>query len=89
MVTMDENTAEFRFFRPHAKRVYLVGDFNAWRTDELPMKRTEDGYWLATVVSPRGTFRFRYHADEQWFTDFAAFGLEEGAFGLDGVVRVA
>ena len=88
MVTLKDDFAEFLFFRPHAKEVHLAGDFNSWRTGELPMQRREDGYWLAKVRLPAGDFKFRYCADGEWFTDFAAFGVEPGDFGLDSVVRV-
>ena len=88
MVTLKEDFVEFRFFRPQAGQVDLVGDFNDWRTGELPMKRSEDGYWQARMRLPAGEFKFRYCADGEWFTDFAAFGVEPGSFGLDSVLRV-
>lgn len=89
MVTVEGDWVEFSFFRPHAQAVHLAGDFNDWRERELPMMLSADGYWRAKMRLPRGEFKFRYCADGQWFTDFAAFGLEPGRFGLDSVVRVA
>ena len=88
VVEVKERMATFRFFRPNARRVCLVGDFNRWGIEELPMKPTEEGYWLVSVELPRGTFKFRYWADGQWFVDFAGFGVERGDFGFAGVVRV-
>jgi len=88
MVTVDGECVEFRFFRPHAKQVHLVGDFNDWRSGELLMARTGEGYWLAKAQLPAGEFKFRYCADGEWFTDYAAFGVEPGRFGMDSVVRV-
>ncbi len=88
MVTVDGNVAEFQFFRPQARRVYLAGEFNNWRQDDLPMVRTASGYWVARLQLPSGAYRFRYLADGQWFVDYAAFGLEHGPFGFDGVVRI-
>jgi len=87
MVTLTKDVVEFQFFRPDAQQVHLVGDFNNWQTD-LPMQRGDDGYWRAEVLLPAGEFKFRYFADGDWFTDFAAFGVEPGGFGLDSVVRV-
>ena len=69
--------------------MYLVGGFNDWHADALPMVRGQDGYWRLKMRLPAGTFRFRYCADGHWFTDFAAFGVDEGPYGLDSVVRVA
>ncbi len=88
MVTIKDSCVEFRFFRPSAKQVHIVGDFNGWRPDQLPMRRTAQGFWEAKVRLPGGTFRFRYYADGQWFTDFAAFGIEPGPYGPVGIVYV-
>ncbi len=89
MVSVKDQWVEFSFFRPQAGKVHLVGDFNDWRSGELPMARTADGYWTARMHLPAGEFRFRYFADGESFPDYAAFGLELGRFGLDSVVRVA
>jgi len=88
MVTLKDGVVEFRFFRPQARQVHLAGDFNDWRDGELAMEPAGDGYWVAQIRLPAGEFRFRYCADGEWFTDYAAFGLEPGQFGLDSVVRV-
>jgi len=88
MVTVSQSFVEFRFLRPGAKQVHLVGDFTSWRPGELPMHRTAQGYWSARVQLPGGCFRFRYCADGQWFTDFAAFGIEPGPYGPVGIVYV-
>jgi 1,4-alpha-glucan branching enzyme len=88
MVTVTNDWVEFRFFRPDASRVHIAGDFNGWRQGELPMARAEEGYWTARIRLPVGEFRFRYCADGVWFTDYAAFGVEPGRFGLDSIIRV-
>lgn len=88
MVTIENGWVEFSFFRPQAKQVHLAGDFNHWRQTELPMTRLDGGYWMAKMRLPTGEFKFRYCADGEWFTDFAAFGVEPGRFGMDSIVRV-
>ena len=88
MVAVKNDIAEFSFFRPQAKMVYLVGDFNGWKADQLPLVRGADGCWRGLVRLPKGDFRFRYVADGQWFVDYAAFGLWQGPFGPDSVVRI-
>lgn len=88
MVTLNGEWIEFKFFRPSAKQVHLAGDFNNWREGELPMVHLGDGYWTARLRLPAGEFRFRYCADGEWYTDFAAFGVEPGRFGLDSILRV-
>jgi 1,4-alpha-glucan branching enzyme len=88
MVHGSDGRVEFSFYRPQAHTVYLAGDFNHWRPSELLMSRQEDGYWKAWLELPPGSYRFRYCADGQWYTDFAAFGVEPGKYGFDSVVRV-
>lgn len=88
MVTVKGRCVEFQFRRPSARRVYLAGDFNGWQQDQLAMKPGPDGVWRAHLRLPEGRFRFRYWADGQWFTDFAAFGVEPGPYGPVGIVYV-
>ena len=88
MVTLKNDWVEFRFFRPAARCVHLAGDFNGWRQNELPMIKDDQGYWFARMRLPAGEFKFRYNADGQWYTDYAAFGIEPGRFGMDSIVRV-
>jgi len=89
MVTVKGNVADFRFFRPQARQVCIVGDFNNWKPMQLEMKRSEGGYWSSQLQLPPGEFKFRYWADGEWFTDFAAFGVEYGPCGFDSLVRIA
>ena len=88
MVTVRGQWVEFSFFRPNANEVHLAGEFNKWKKGDLPMVSTGNGYWRAKVRLPAGEFRFRYCADGEWFTDYAAFGVEPSPFGLDSVVRI-
>ena len=88
MVNVTEDWVEFHFFRPDAGQVHLAGDFNNWQSGQLAMVRKDGGYWHARVKLPAGEFRFRYCADGAWYTDYAAFGVEPGRFGLDSIVRV-
>lgn len=34
---------EFWFFRPEAKQIFLVGDFNGWHKSAFPMMPREGG----------------------------------------------
>lgn len=88
MVAVTDDMVEFRFYRPNARRVFIAGDFNKWQHGQIPMIRTQEGYWVARVRLQPGVFRFRYNADGEWFTDYAAFGVEQGPFGMDSVIRV-
>lgn len=89
MVTVTDTHVEFCFYRPQADRVEILGDFNDWREGELLMQPTPDGYWRASLLLPAGVYTFRYRADGEWFTDYAAFGIEPGEHGMNSIVRVA
>jgi 1,4-alpha-glucan branching enzyme len=88
MVTVSNGRAEFVFYRPKAEAVHLVGDFNGWRENAQPMKCDASGQWRLTLSLPAGEFRFRYRADGEWFTDYAAFGVEPVEDGMNSVVLV-
>ena len=88
MISVQDNNVTFTFYRPHARSVHLVGDFNGWREAELAMQPTEAGHWRARLRLPPGTFKFRYRADGEWFADYAAFGIRYGPHGADGIVHV-
>ncbi len=88
MVTVDGNWVDFVFYRPEAKRVCVAGVFNGWRTGEIEMLPAGDGNWKVRVPLPSGEFRFRYCADGEWFTDYAACGVAPGRFGMDSIVIV-
>ena len=70
-----EGLVEFRFFRPGVSQVFLAGTFNRWQP-AIPLESKGDGWWIATVTLPPGEYQFRYLADGQWFTDYAAQGIE-------------
>lgn len=72
---------EFRFLRPAAQRVFLVGDFNGWNRAALPMQATGDGWWACRLCLPEGSHQFQYLADGKSYLDYAAFGLERGPLG--------
>jgi hypothetical protein len=89
MVTLsDDGTMEFRFYRPDATEMCVVGDFNGWHRGALPMTRESGGYWSCRVMLPAGLYHFRYRAGDQWYVDYAAFGVECGPYGHDSTLKV-
>jgi 1,4-alpha-glucan branching enzyme len=84
----DNGQVEFRFFRPEATEVSIAGDFNGWDPSVDGMTPDGQGWWIASLTLPPGEYRFRYHADGQWFTDFAAQGVEMSKFGWNSLLLV-
>jgi len=88
LVWHPDGVVEFRFFRPGARRVHLVGDFNGWDRSATVMFRQPDGNWVRFLRLELGTYRFKYLADGEWFPDYAAFGVEWGPFGLNSITVI-
>ena len=70
---------------PDAECVDVVGAFDGWTEQRLPMTREADGRWRL-VLDPRpGEYVFRYQIDEMiWAIDAEAHGT---VVGDDGVKR--
>jgi len=85
---MQDGTVEFKFFRPNANNVAIVGEFNAWNNDDTPMENLGDGWWSMTLDLSPGDYRFRYLADGQWHTDYAANGIEKSKWGWNSIITV-
>ena len=86
-VTRD-GRVRFRFYRRDAAQVKVAGDFNQWSGDRLVMQPQGDGWWTAEAQLPVGDYRFRYWVDGDWFTDYAAHGIEYAPTGINSMLVV-
>jgi hypothetical protein len=62
---------QFRFDAPEARHVALVGSFNDWDPDALPLRRdAATGQWAAVVPLPPGEYAYMLVVDrERWVPD--------------------
>lgn len=89
MVKRSGNQWVFELIRPRANEVFLAGDFNGWSSHATPMRRNNAGLWQCELTLPPGVYRFRYRADGQWLTDYAAYGVQRNPLGdFDSVLLV-
>jgi hypothetical protein len=51
-----------------AKRVFVAGNFNNWKPDELSMKRSDNG-WELPLIMPAGNYNYKFIIDGNWITD--------------------
>lgn len=73
-----------------ADRIYLSGDFNEWREDDLPLRQDRNGVWQVTLDLPLGRqYEFRYVIDGQWRTDSHADGFADNRYGSQNSVIIA
>ena len=69
--------------------VYVVGTFNDWSVTRTPMKKGRNGCWETKLKLQPGEYQFRYFANGQWFTDYAADGVVPNGYGgFNSVLRV-
>ena len=58
---MKKNRVAFTLWAPHAREVYLVGDFNQWHPTNLPMKREEGKeFWTISLKQAKEYDRYKY-----------------------------
>jgi 1,4-alpha-glucan branching enzyme len=71
-----------------AETAVLCGDFNAWNSEENPMKKLKDGSFSTTVsLTPGKAYRFRYLLDgERWENDWEADKYLPNSYGEEDSV---
>lgn len=68
------------FDDPAARRVAVVGDFNGWQADALPMRQDSNGRWEARLALPDGQHRYAIVVDNtRWVGD--SISRQAGAAG--------
>ena len=79
---------QFVLKAPHASRVALVGDFNAWDATATPMTRdAATGIWTTTVRLPVGRHVYAYMVDGgSWTLDPRAATAQDPDFGTPSSV---
>jgi hypothetical protein len=73
-----------------ADRVMLVGDFNNWDNEAMPMKRRRNGDFEITIELRSGReYRFRYLIDGcRWENDWHADNYSPNPYGCDDSVLI-
>ena len=58
----------------NAKKIFIVGDFNAWDKKATPLKKLKNGSYSVILELPVGKdYQFRFFLDEKrWINDSAA-----------------
>ncbi len=76
-----EQTIEFKFYAPAARKVCLAGNFNSWSTSSHPMKKGKDGTWTISVKLQPGQHEYKYFVDGSWVQDAPCSDKIPNAFG--------
>ncbi len=82
--------AHFALEAPQAQEVFLVGDFNGWRIDEMSrLTRMNDGRWQKRIALTPGRYRYKFVVDGQWVLDNGNSEREANSFGtFDSILRL-
>jgi 1,4-alpha-glucan branching enzyme len=77
----------FVFVAPYASRVALVGDFNKWNPNVMPMRRSADGRaWMIDVPLAPGRHVYSFVVDGDLAPDPAAPRAGDDDFGVPSSV---
>jgi hypothetical protein len=83
------NRVLFRTYRPEARIISLVGDFNAWNPENDLMKRGNNGIWSLEKRLPAGVYRYKFIIDGRWVPDtFNPDSASDNAGDLCSIIRV-
>jgi 1,4-alpha-glucan branching enzyme len=75
--TLKGNRVLFRTYRPSARIISVVGDFNGWNPENDLMRRGDDGIWRLEKRIASGTYRYKFIIDGEWLPD--TFNPESGS----------
>lgn len=59
----------FRLHAPAARSAAVVGEFNGWITNALPMQMVGTGEWTASTRLPAGDYGYKFVVDGRWIFD--------------------
>lgn len=73
-VAPDSQSVRFLYVAPAARSVTLVGSFNGWNPEAMPLRRTDrTGVWMLDVSLPPGRHEYGFLVDgHEWRPDPAA-----------------
>lgn len=79
---------QFVYVDSGASGVSVVGSFNGWDPDALPLQRDPTGIWSTETPLPPGRHLFAYVVDGEWRVDERAPKAPDNEFGLPSSVVV-
>ena len=82
-----EATVRFVFVAPGAARVSVVGDFNQWNADAMPLRKLSDGTWVVDVPIGPGRYAYAFVVDGKIEVDPVA-PRASGDFGENSILMV-
>jgi len=79
----------FRTYKPQARIISVVGDFNGWNPEHDIMKRGNDGIWRLEKRLPAGVYRYKFIVDGEWLPDlFNPESASDSAGDICSIVKI-
>jgi 1,4-alpha-glucan branching enzyme len=78
----------FRYTKPGAQQVLVVGTFNKWNPEANPMERLADGTFHTVIEIARGHHEFHFLVDGVAVTDRERGTIPDGNGGRRNVLEV-
>lgn len=66
---LEDNMVQFTIYKPKARFISIVGDFNNWNPENDYLKLDRLGIWKITKQLYKGTHRYKYVIDGRWLPD--------------------
>lgn len=79
---------EFSLAAVAASRVLLAGDFTAWDSQPVALKKDKRGVWSAKLPLAPGKYEYRYIVDGEWVDDPNAESHVDNPFGTQNSLIV-
>ncbi|MFZ0825861.1 MAG: isoamylase early set domain-containing protein [Verrucomicrobiia bacterium] len=77
------------FVAPEASKVNVAGNFNDWRPEATPLKKTGTGEWAVRLMLRSGQYEYRFVTDGRWSEDpRASQRVANPAGGFNSVLLV-
>jgi len=84
-----KNMILFRTYRPQARMISLVGDFNGWNPEHDLMKRGYDGIWRLEKRLSAGVYRYKFIVDGEWVPDlFNPQSASDSAGDICSIIKI-
>jgi 5'-AMP-activated protein kinase regulatory beta subunit len=82
----EEKEVQFVFEGPEANQVYLVGEFNQWNNQSIPMKKDRNGTWKKKMKLVPGRYEYQFLVDGNWTPDVSCPEVVINSFGTKNCV---
>ncbi len=67
--TQKTQKIQLKLSAPQAEEVVVAGDFNAWDTNGIKMKKNKRGLWKTDILVEPGKYEYKFIVDNEWWTD--------------------